>query len=171
MANRTARIAVRAVLIAVAACAWPMASSAANNCPWMNEATASGLLGADGVGAFTPASPGQPAVCIFNAESQGLKRALRISVEVTPEAPARVRLAARECSSGAVPLRAIGNEAFLCTAGEHKGAAAARAIGRVRDQYFTITIASTQRNDPILEPDVLKSKIFAAAEQVAGNLF
>jgi hypothetical protein len=36
---------------------------------------------------------------------------------------------------------------------------------------FTITIASSLKNDPQLTRDVLKSKIYTAAEQVAGNLF
>jgi hypothetical protein len=171
MANRATRLSIPAALIVIGAFLLPMPGFAANNCPWMNEATAWGLLGADGVGAFTQGSPGQPAVCTFNSETQGVRRALRITVEVTPEARSLVALAAQECTAGAAPLRAIGNEAFVCIADVRKGMASVRALGRVRDQYFTIIIASTQRNDPVLTPDALKSKIYTAAEQVSGNLF
>jgi hypothetical protein len=159
------------VLIAICAFFVPAVSSAANNCPWMNEATASDVLGSEGVGAFSAASPGQPAVCTFDSESEGVRRVLRITVEVTPDASALVALAARECGAEAAPLRAIGNEAFVCITDERKGATSVRALGRVRDQYFTILIATSQRNDPVFTPDMLKSKIYAAAEQVAGNLF
>jgi hypothetical protein len=165
------RLPVRVVLIAICAFLVPMPGSAANNCPWMNEASASGLLGGDGVGAFTAASPGQPAVCSFNSEMEGVKRALRITVEVSPDAHGLLALGAHDCTSGAAPLKAIGNEAFVCVADERKGMASVRALGRVRDQYFTIMIVSTQKNDPFLTPDALKSKIYAAAEQVAGNLY
>jgi hypothetical protein len=36
---------------------------------------------------------------------------------------------------------------------------------------FTIAISSTLKNDPILTREALKTRIYTAAEQVAGNLF
>jgi hypothetical protein len=68
-------------------------------------------------------------------------------------------------------LRAIGNEALSCAADDRKGGIGERVVGRVRDQVFTITISSTLKNDPGLNRDVLRSKIYTAAEQVSGNLF
>ena len=38
---------------------------AANDCPWMNEATASGLLGGTAVGMFQAATTEKAAVCTF----------------------------------------------------------------------------------------------------------
>jgi hypothetical protein len=68
-------------------------------------------------------------------------------------------------------LKAIGNEAMICAADDRKAGIGERVVGRVRDQVFTITIASTLKNDPALSRDVLKVRISSAAEQVAGNLF
>jgi hypothetical protein len=68
-------------------------------------------------------------------------------------------------------MQAIGNEATSCAADDRKGTLAARAVGRVRDQVFTITISTTLKGDSELTRDVLKSRIYTAAEQVAGNLF
>jgi hypothetical protein len=134
----------------------------------MNEATASGLLESDAVVAFTPAAGGQPAVCVFTSDAQGVKRILRIAVEVTPDAHARVMAATQACGRDGMPLKAIGNEAIACVADDRKGE---RAVGRVRDQAFTIDIGSSVKNDAALTRDSLKSKIYTASEQVAGNLF
>jgi hypothetical protein len=149
----------------------PSAAMAANNCPWLNEATAGGLLGADAVGAFTQATPGQPAVCLFTSEEQGVRRTLRITVEVVPDTHLRLVHEEQSCGSDATPLKAIGNEAIGCAADDRKGGPGERALGRVRDQLFTIAILSTLKNDPELTRDALKAKIYTAAEQVAGNLF
>jgi hypothetical protein len=151
--------------------AYPVASRASNNCAWLSEATASGLLGGDAVGAFTDATAGQPAVCVFTSEEQGARRTLRVTVEVTGDAHARLATEERSCGSDAAPLRAIGNEAVACAADDRKGGRGERAVGRVRDQVFTITISSSLRDDPILTRDALKTRIYTAAEQVSGNLF
>jgi hypothetical protein len=68
-------------------------------------------------------------------------------------------------------LKAIGNEALICAADDRKAGMGERIVGRVRDQVFTITIASSVKNDPILTRDILKTRIYTAAEQVSGNLF
>src|SRR5580692_12158245 len=70
---------------------------AKNNCPWMNEATASGLLGGDSVGEFTEASSGQPAVCTFTQKDSTVTRTLRVTVLVTPDFDAGYRSAGQAC--------------------------------------------------------------------------
>jgi hypothetical protein len=145
---------------------------AANNCAWINEATASGLLGGDAVGEVSGPALGQPAVCTFTQMTAGGRRTLRITVEIVADAHARVASIAQGCGADAGPLKAIGNEALVCAADDRKAGIGERVVGRVRDQVFTITIGSTLKNDPILfSRDVLKSRIYTAAEQVAGNLF
>jgi hypothetical protein len=137
----------------------------------MSEATASGLLEGDSTGVFTEAVGGQPAVCVFTYDVQGVRRALSITVELAADAHARMASIVANCGSDAVPLKAIGNEAQACSVDDRKGGPGERAIGRVRDQVFTITISSTHRGDPVLTRDALKAKIYTAAEQVSGNLF
>jgi hypothetical protein len=150
----------------------PTAAMAANNCAWINDATASGLLGGDAAADVTaPAAAGEPTVCTFTQMSAGVKRTLRIAVEISTDAHARVGAIAQSCGSGAFPLKAIGNEAVACPVDSKKEGLSERAVGRVRDQVFTITIGSTQNNDPILTREALKARIYTAAEQVAGNLF
>jgi hypothetical protein len=157
-------------LFAVCLLGAPACAHAANNCAWLNEATAGGLLGGDAVGEVSEAA-GQPTVCTFTQMTAGIKRTLRVTVEIAADPHARMGEIAQGCGADAVPLTAIGNEALVCAADDRKGGLGERVVGRVRDQVFTITIASSLRNDPLLTRDVLKSRIYTAAEQVAGNLF
>lgn len=169
-ALRAVRLAADLRVFAIAICLLmlPQAGRAANNCPWMTGATASGLLGGDAVGTFTEPAGTQPAVCLFTYEGMGSRRTLRITVEVTPDTHARVAAAAQSCGSDAEPLKAIGNEAIGCSADDRRSQ---RAVGRVRDQFFTITIGAAAKGDTVLTREALQAKIYTAAEQVAGNLF
>jgi hypothetical protein len=148
----------------------PTGARAANNCAWINEATASGLLGGDAVGEVT-AAEGQPTVCMFTQMSDGVKRTLRLTVEISTDPHARVAAIAQSCGADAAPIKAIGNEALVCAADDRKAGLGELVVGRVRDQVFTITIGSSLKNDPLLKRDALKARIYTAAEQVAGNLF
>jgi len=149
----------------------PSTARAANNCPWLTEATASGLIGADAIGSFTAATGAQPAVCVFTQKGDGMVRTLTVTVELSTEPHARMVSVAQACGGGAAPLNAIGNEAVYCAADLRRGELGERAVGRVRNQVFTIDLNSTMKEDPVLTRDALKSRIYTAAEQVAGNLF
>ena len=144
---------------------------ATNNCPWLNEATASGLLGGDAVGEFTAGAANQPSECAFTQKDTTAVRTLRIRVQVTPDYKTAYQTATQACGTDVEPLHAIGNEAILCAADDRKGALGERAVGRVRDQVFTITISSTLKGNMHLTRSMLKTKTSTAAEQVAGNLF
>ncbi len=152
-------------------CAMPLVLRAENNCPWMNEATASGLLGASAVGTYTEASAAHPAECSFVQNGDGGSRVLTITVEVTPDAHDRVGQMMHGCEGGSSPLGAIGNEAALCAVSDRKNRRSGRVIGRVRDQVFSITMTSTLKMDAVLSPQSIPSRISLAAEQVSGNLF
>jgi hypothetical protein len=144
---------------------------AKNNCPWMNEATASGLLGGDAVGEFTDVAPGKPASCVFTQAGANFTHALRITVQVTPDTHMHFETAAQACAKNASPLEAIGNEASMCTLDNRSTGLTQLVVGRVRDQLFTITFNTTLKDDPILTRMSLKERAYTAAEQVAGNLF
>jgi hypothetical protein len=75
------------------------------------------------------------------------------------------------CGAHAETLQAIGNEAVFCAAQTPGSSASELALGRVRDQVFTITLATSLKGDRELTADVLKAHLYTAAEQVAGNLF
>lgn len=144
---------------------------AKNNCPWINEATAGGILGGEAVGDFTPASEGQPAVCTFTQTGANFTRTLRITVEVTPDTHVRLQAASQACGKNAAPIQAIGNEASMCPLDTHSPGLSELVVGRVRDQLFTITLSTTLKDDLILTRMTLKEKAYTASEQVAGNLF
>lgn len=160
-----------AALVSLYLLCLPMATKAANNCPWINEATASGLLGGDAVGAFTPATAGQPAVCTFTQQHSDATRILRITVQVASNPHQELETVAANCGVDLAPIQAVGNEAMACAVDGRKGAMGVRVVGRVRDQVFTITISTSQKMDSVLTRDVLKMNLATAAEQVSGNLF
>lgn len=161
-------VATALVLLPVlAAAAGP--GRASSSCPWINEATSSGLLGGDAAGSFSAASGGRPAVCTFTRHEEGVTRTLNVTVEIASDPHARVVSVAGSCRADPAPLRAIGNEAVHCAT--RRSGPGERAVGRVRDQVFTITIESSRKDDPVLTPMDLKNRIYTAAEQVAGNLY
>jgi len=147
------------------------AASAANSCAWINEATASSLLGGDAVGNVTSTDAGKTTVCTFTQTGSDAVRTLRVTVEIAADPHTRMGALAQSCGAGSAPLKAIGNEALTCPADDRNGAPGEKLVGRVRDQVFTITISSTLKKDSTLTREDLHSKIYLAAEQVAGNLF
>jgi hypothetical protein len=166
-----AMLSLRLASIFVVLLGLTVSCQAKNNCPWINETTASGLLGGDAVGDFTEASTGQPAVCTITQTGAGFTRTLRITVEITPDTHARLLSATQACGKNAAPIQAIGNEASICAIDNRNAALGELVVGRVRDQLFTITFSTTLKDDPILTRMTLKDKAYTAAEQVAGNLF
>ena len=159
-------------VFALSLLAMPIAARAENNCPWMNEATASDLVGGDAIGMYI-AEKDKPAVCTFTEQSGKAIRTLQISVEVASDPHQRFLSTAKEgCGSNSpLPLQATGNEAVICAVDSHRKIVGQRAFGRVRDQIFTITLSTSIKDDPTLTPAMLKMKIDTAAEQVSGNLY
>ena len=127
-------------------------SQAEETCPWLNAATAGGVLGGP-VQTQTAAH-----ACIFESRHGEL----RIQVEtIAASHPDR-------CSGAAEQLKAIGNEAAACAVESKDGRMAEQVAGRVRDQAFVIMIATDDRS---VSRNLLRDKARKVAEQVAGNLF
>jgi hypothetical protein len=129
---------------------------AAEACPWMNAATAGGIIGNPVEMNATKTS------CEFIHRAGSRVYELVIQVEASGSA----RLT--RCGSARVELKAIGNEAVACGFDGGEGKIAEQVVGRVRDQAFVIRIST---NDRSAERAVLREKARKAAEQVAGNLF
>ncbi len=124
----------------------------AENCPYLNSATAAGVLGAP-VQAQTSTH-----VCSFVSRHGEL----RIQVETIADShPDR-------CSGAVEQLKAIGNEATACAVESKDGRMAEQVAGRVRDQAFVISIATDDRS---VSRNLLRDKTRKVAEQVAGFLF
>lgn len=131
-------------------------------CAWINQATASGLLG----GATTQTS--LPGACLFTQKDGGVTRQLRISTEPSTAAGDRAASATARCGAKAEPLPGIGNAAAVCPM--HTGTGE-QAVAEVRGQWFRIQVTTSQRHDAALDSDRRRMAAEMAVEQVAGNLY
>lgn len=122
--------------------------AADQSCPWLDAATAAGAVGTPVAQKLTSTS------CEFVHKLPRGRSFLRIAVHRSGTAHNVFASHQSRCSA-AVPLKGIGNEAFLCT--KHH-----EITGRVRDAVFTV-----QLNTPD-NPDLRVRQI---AEAVAGSLF
>jgi hypothetical protein len=148
----------------------PAISPAAETCPWLNAATAGGVIGAPVTATVTHENANrEDAACQFIRERDGVSSELRIEV-LTMETP-RSEFAshAAQCGPDSAPLQAIGNEAVVCIPDEGKsGKRAAQLVGRVRNRIFTVLVSTTDSSTAL---NVLREKARAVGEQVAGDLF
>lgn len=157
-----------AVLLLAMACL-PSIVGAAESCPWLNAATAGGVLGGTVTGVTVKrAKAGDDASCNFTRREGSLVLDLRIET-ITMSLPARdfAPYAAR-CGHGALPLKAIGNEALACSDEGDRNLLAEQVVGRVRDRAFLVRIGT---NDHSVQRSALRDKARFVAEQVAGTLF
>jgi hypothetical protein len=137
-------------------------------CPWINEATAVGILGTTEDSASVRPPEISATTCSFTVRSGVETRMLHISVEQEKN-PAEAFIAYKnKCAHAAVPLRAMGNEAVMCPAPMNQGE---QVFGRVRDNLYAIVVSTTSTRDPSFSGEALEQKIQLAAEQVSGNLF
>jgi hypothetical protein len=137
--------------IGAALLALPAMAAAEGACPWLNAATAGGVLGGEVQVTVTPAA------CEFVRPHASLR------IEVTP-----VSTPHANCGSDAEPLKAIGNEAVACSYRDKSAWMFEQIIGRVRDQVFLVRLGSDDRSDVAR---TLREKVRAVAEAVAGILY
>ena len=90
------------------------------SCPWLNQATAAGVLG----------GPVTQAGCSFT----------RGSLELRIEAGRDFEWYAAGCRAEVVHLKAIGTEALAC-----RGEAGEQVVARVRDRAFLVRITTNDR--------------------------
>ena len=126
------------MLLAAAGCC------ASETCPWLNAATASGVLGGDVTVRVTETS------CVFKTQD---KKTLSIEVKAGASYLSK-------CGTHSTPVKAIGNEAVVCSGGDW-----AMVAGRVRDRGFLVRVNASETEVS------LREKAQKVAEQVAGILF
>jgi hypothetical protein len=150
----------------------PVLAQAAETCPWLNAATAGGVLGGTVTTTVTHENANRDdAVCAFALARGEPGAKLRIDVRTMDPPRSEYTSRAAECGSNPAPLKAIGNEAVVCSPDEGPGGRrSALVVGRVRNRIFTILISTTNSSSSET-PDLLREKARAVAEQVAGNLF
>ncbi len=148
----------------------PAACHAQAKCPWINEATASGILG--GPVSLTAKLNGHGAgVCEFSQLQGAVVHQLRVSVDIMTDIPKQFPAYLAQCPPKSAPLRAIGNEAVMCTIQGKGEPSSEKVVGRVRDRAFVVSVSSNVQDDPSMTQGTRREKANLVAEQVAGILF
>jgi hypothetical protein len=138
-------------------------------CPWLNAATAAGFVNGPVTLDIHPTDDGGN-ICIFRSQRGSVLYSLEISVREMKDESKGILPYQSRCTSPATSLRAIGNEAVLCSAdaGSSNGE---QVIARVRNNIFMVDINDSVAKDPSMTREMLLEKARSTAEQVAGNLF
>jgi hypothetical protein len=139
-------------------------------CPWINGATARGIL----IGPVTltaKVSDRGDGVCEFSRQQGASVYQLRVSVNIMTDIPKQFPKYLALCLPNGTPLRAIGNEAVMCSTRGTGDKSAEKVVGRVRDQAFVVSVSSSVQDDPSMTQEMRRQKANLAAEQVAGILF
>jgi hypothetical protein len=113
-------------------------------CPWINEATAGGILGGAVTARVTLTKQGS-GVCEFSGHEREMPDELRISVQTMTDIPKQFVSYLAQCPPKSAPLPAIGNEAVICTVTVKGRKYEERVVGRVRDQAFVVAVSSSRR--------------------------
>ena len=171
-------------LLLVLAIFIPTVCHGQTKCPWLNEATARGIIGgAVNVSVTTNVTHQGDGVCKFSRQQGNVVYELRISVDIMTDIPKQFPTYLAQCPSKSTPLRAIGNEAVMCSTGANPDAKsgskpttkddvfAEKVVGRVRSHAFVVSVSSTLQDDPAMTREMRRDKANVTAEQVAGILF
>ena len=179
------------VLVVCAALLAPMRGRAEAKCPWLNAATAGGLLG--GEASMTVSAPAEhgtmphtepnvykedqvrmdrfDVTCEFSRKADSGVYSLKIVVETMKDPATEFAGRLANCQGTTVPLRAIGNEAVQCVAKSGFSSGEEMIIARVRDRAFVLTLIRPPAATAPQTAEVLHDDTRNIAEQIAGSLF
>jgi hypothetical protein len=139
-------------------------------CPWINVATARGIVGG-AVTATVKISEHGFGICNFSRQQRATVHELRISVNVMTDVPKQFPIYLAQCPPKSTPLPAIGNEAVMCSIQGKGDEYAEIVVGRVRDRAFVVGVSSSIQNDLSMTQETRRERANLVAEQVAGILF
>lgn len=148
----------------------PAACQAQTRCPWMNEATAEGILGGDAI-ALVKVNDGGGGVCQYSRHHGAAAYELHITVDIMTDVLKQFPAYLAQCPGKTTELRAIGNKAVVCSIQSQEKHYAEKVVGRVRNQAFVVSVSSTVPEDPSMTEEMRREKCRLVAEQVAGSLF
>ncbi|MDW5264793.1 MULTISPECIES: hypothetical protein [Acidobacteriaceae] len=147
----------------------PVTGRAQTSCPWLNNATASGVLNA-AASLKMQSTADNGSVCLFQYQEGSTVYDLQIVVHDIKSAPGESTADESRCRSHATLLKGIGNEAILCPVNS-EDLYGEQVIGRVRDKKFIVSVGSNLRMNRAVTLEALQLKATGIAEQVAGSLF
>jgi hypothetical protein len=158
------------LILVLTGAALPAVGQAPAACPWINLATASGVLGGEASLSLTTQSPTNTS-CTFEYKSGDEIRTLSVQVIGMVDPSKEYTTYKALCDRDATPMRAIGNEALLCPAAGLASGHGLRVVGRVRTNAFILTLSTTAKSSPVMTQQAMEGKIGFVAELVSGNLF
>ncbi len=142
-------------------------SAAEDTCPWLNSATAAGVLGHSVTASVThPDKDKDDAVCEFTSDA-AVPSVLRIEVKTMANPLADFPTWLAQCGSNGTPVRGIGNQAVACAFGKGPNTSE-QLISRVRQRALLVRVTVPKASAP--RPP-LREQASTVAEMVAGNLF
>ncbi len=149
--------------------ALPSASAGTQPCPWLNAATAAGVLEGPVTASVTYFDEtNSDASCEFTHKDGHTIRTLRIEVDTMRDLSHDFGRFLAKCGQDSKSLRAIGNEAIACNVAGKNNQVAEQVVSRVRDRAFIVDVLS---NGSDWRRDAVGDKARKIAEQVAGFLF
>jgi hypothetical protein len=150
---------------------YPPHCSAEVQCPWLNAATAGGVLGGEVQSDTTNVTPQGDATCHFIRRQEMSNFTLTIDVHTMALPSKDFPTYLAQCGGTLLPLKAVGNEAFQCVSKGVSANGEEQVIGRVRDRAFVLTINANLSKQPTPAKTGLSRETRNVAEQVAGALF
>ena len=139
--------------------------AAETSCPWLNNATAEGILNGAVTQTFTPSSKtNDDGLCRFVTQRGSLADTLTIEVTTMPDPPKDYAAYLVRCGANPVHLRGIGNDAIVCPAKVTQ----AEIISRIRNRALVV---QTTAGSPKPDRNELERATHTAAELASGNLF
>jgi len=149
----------------------PRYCSAQTLCPWLNAATAGGVLGGDVQLTITNATSQGDATCRFTRRQDASSLTLSIDVHTMLLPSKDFPTYLNQCGGTLLPIKAVGNEAFQCVSKGSSTNGEEQVIGRVRDRAFILTVNANSSKQPTPAKAGLSQETRNLAEQIAGALF
>lgn len=145
------------------------AGTAESDCPLLNRATASGVLGGKVSQQIHASSTGKIS-CMFGYQDGKVESVLTLTVFSSQDPHQDVRADESSCSSAARQIQGIGNSADICRA-DNRASWGEQVVGRVRDKVFVIYLRTRQKTQTEIPRARLTDNAIEVAEHVAGDLF
>jgi hypothetical protein len=147
----------------------PVRGLAEVQCPWLNSATAAGVLGGEVQANVTALTPQGDTTCDFRRTERSTVSELTIAVHTMALPSKDFATYLARCAGTAVSLKGIGNEAVQCV--PSNGSGGEQIIGRVRDRAFVIDLKRSSTSQLTSTARGLSEEARNLAEQVSGALF
>lgn len=167
---RRLRLFALAFIVIVGSIIHPQPCSAEAPCPWLNAATAGGVLGGDVQFTITNVTPQGDATCHFTRKQDASNLTLTIDVHTVALPSKDFPTYLAQCAE-ALPLKAVGNEAFQCIPKGGSTNGEEQVIGRVRDRVFILTVNANSTKQLTPAKTALSQETRNLSEQIAGALF